>query len=130
MLIIPQAPIKKRGIFLYVKVNNMPKNIRVPINLIIEYSKTNFKVANKNCNKNVIKIVDQEISHIGKGFSFSHEMNINLEKGFYFIGLSLNNFMTGEDITSVIISLPKDTPRLVVGYPYSIYENLEISYNY
>lgn len=130
MLSIPEPPIRKRGIFLYVKVNNMPKNIRVPINLVIEYSKTNFKVLNKNCNKKVIKIVDQEISHIGKGFSFSHEMNIDLEMGYYFIGLSLNNFMTGEDITSIIISLSKNTPRLVIGYPYSIYENLEISYKY
>lgn len=129
MLNIPTTPIKKRGIFLYVKVNRMPPNIRVPINLVIEYSRNNFRVANKSCNEKVVKLIDDTISHNGLGFKYTHEMNVDLDVGYYFIGLSFNKFLSGEDITSMIISLPRSTPRLVIGYPYSIYENLEITYS-
>jgi len=129
MLKIPSTPIKKRGIFLYVKVNNMPKNIRVPINILIEYSKQNFRAMKKSCDDKVVKILDETIDHNGKGFTYNHEMNVDLDKGYYFIGLSINKFFTGEDTNSMIISLHRSSPRLVIGYPYSIYENLEISYS-
>lgn len=122
MIPIPKANILSKGIVIYI-----PNKVTIdnsPMTISIYYSTQNPLLRPYQCDPREDLIWTLDTTMVGDGVLALYERDIDLIPGFYRVVVNIESPYPTKGTETYYIY--KNTPRLIVGLPYSAYSPIDI----